>query len=75
MIQLQDPDKPWCDKMLYLRKHHNVPIYRLLNFLSIYKKDYMAIERGEQLPDENFLHRIAQFYNVPIEYILRNDDL
>lgn len=75
MGQLQNPDKPWCDKILYLRTVHHVALPKILKFMKIKKSTYLEIERGEKTPTDVFLNRIAQFYNVPVEYILRSNDL
>lgn len=74
-MQMQGPNKPWCDKMLYLRTMHHVTLTKILNFVGIKKSTYLEIERGEKPPTDAFLQCLAQFYNVPVEYILRNDDL
>ena len=62
------------DKLRYLRIHQELSQGEVARRLNIVQTTYSHYERGQREPDFATLKKIANFFNVSIDYLLDNDD-
>ncbi len=64
----------FSDKLRYLRKHQEYTQIDVAQKLGIGQTTYNRYERGVYEPDYKTLKKIANFFQVSIDYLLDNDD-
>ena len=62
------------DKLRYLRVHQELSQGEVAQRLNMAQATYSHYERGRREPDFATLKKIANFFNVSIDYLLDNDD-
>ena len=62
------------DRLRYLRLHQELSQGEVASRLNIVQTTYSRYERGQREPDFATLKKIANFFNVSIDYLLDNDD-
>ncbi|MDE3837895.1 XRE family transcriptional regulator [Bacillus methanolicus] len=64
-----------AERLVKLRKENNYTQQRVADFLGITRPAYTAYERGTRQPDYDILTKLADFYDVSVDYLLgRTDD-
>jgi len=58
------------DRLVKLRKVHNYTQQRVADYLGITRPAYTAYERGTRQPDYETLLKLADYYDVTIDYLL-----
>ena len=61
------------DKLKYLRKHQELSQVELAKRLNLNQPRYNRYETGTYQPDFDTLKKIAQFFDVSIDYLLENE--
>jgi len=57
-------------RLKYLRKSNNKTQQDIADILGITRPAYTAYEQGKRNPDYEILEKIADYYNVSIDYLL-----
>ncbi|MDO4523317.1 MAG: helix-turn-helix transcriptional regulator [Eubacteriales bacterium] len=65
--------RAFTEKLLYLRKKQGLTQEALSKALFIERPTYTNYERGRRVPPYEIIVRIADFYNVSLDYLLRED--
>jgi transcriptional regulator with XRE-family HTH domain len=58
------------DRIRYLRKKHNLTQQELASKFYLNKSSISRYERGNQLPEHDLLEKIADYFNVSVDYLL-----
>lgn len=58
------------ERLYTLRKEHKLTQENAAKELGIATRSYCRYEKGEREPDASVLVRIAQFYNVSVDYLV-----
>ncbi|SCX52277.1 helix-turn-helix domain-containing protein [Lysinibacillus fusiformis] len=61
-------------RLKYLRKSNNKTQQDIADILGITRPAYTAYEQGKRNPDYEILEKIADYYNVSIDYLLGRTD-
>ncbi|MEB4856129.1 helix-turn-helix domain-containing protein [Priestia megaterium] len=62
-------------RLTYLRKKKNVTQQKVADYLGITRPAYTAYEQGKRQPDYETLTKIADFFDVTVDYLIgRTDD-
>ena len=61
-------------KLLKLRKHYGYSQAEVANACSVDAFEYMNYENGNSIPGYHTIKKLASFYHVQVEEILRNDE-
>jgi transcriptional regulator with XRE-family HTH domain len=62
-------------RLAYLRKKKNVTQQKVADYLGITRPAYTAYEQGKRQPDYETLTKIADFFDVTVDYLIgRTDD-
>jgi transcriptional regulator with XRE-family HTH domain len=61
-------------RLKYLRKSDNKTQQDIADILGITRPAYTAYEQGKRNPDYEILEKIADYYNVSIDYLLGRTD-
>lgn len=61
-------------RLKYLRKSNNKTQQDLADILGITRPAYTAYEQGKRNPDYGILEKIADYYNVSVDYLLGRTD-
>ena len=61
-------------RLKYLRKSNNKTQKDIADILGITRPAYTAYEQGKRNPDYEILEKIADYYNVSIDYLLGRTD-
>ena len=67
-------DDMFHDKLRYLREHQEFSQSEVARRINIVQTTYSRYELGQREPDFRTLKKIANFFNVSIDYLLDNDD-
>lgn len=62
--------KPYGDRIAYLRKKHNLTQEELAEQLNISRASLSHYETNRREPDYDTLVRLADFFNVSLDYIM-----
>ena len=62
----------FCEKLRYLREHSEISQTEMAARLGILQSSYSKYEIGTRKPDYEVLKRIANIFNVSIDYLLEN---
>ncbi len=60
------------DKIKKLRQKSNLQQKDLVEYLKVAKSTYSQYESGDRVPSLDIIRRIAEFYNVPTDYLLEH---
>lgn len=60
------------DKLKYLREYQHIDQKEMATKLGISQSTYSRYELGQTAPSIDNLKKIANFFNVPIDYLLEN---
>ena len=63
-----------AERLVKLRRKYNYTQQRLADFLGITRPAYTAYERGTRQPDYETLLKLADYYDVSIDYLLGRTD-
>ena len=63
----------FCDRLRFLRKHQELSQGEVAKRLNLTHATYCRYETGVHQPDFDTLKRIANFFDVSIDYLLEND--
>ena len=67
----------WCymfkDKIKFLRKHQELSQEELAKEIGVLQSTYSRYEQGTREPDFVTLKKLANFFDVSIDYLLEND--
>lgn len=61
------------EKIRYLRKHQELTQAEVANGINILQSTYSNYEQGTREPDISTIKRLANFFDVSIDYLLEND--
>ena len=61
------------DKIRYLRKHQELTQAEVADSINILQSTYSNYEQGTREPDFETLKKLANFFDVSIDYLLEND--
>ena len=61
------------DKIRYLRKHQELTQAEVADGIDILQSTYSNYEQGTREPDFETLKKLANFFDVSIDYLLEND--
>ena len=61
------------DKIRYLRKHQELTQAEVADGIDILQSTYSNYEQGTREPDFATLKKLANFFDVSIDYLLEND--
>ena len=61
------------DKIRYLRKHQELTQAEVAESINILQSTYSNYEQGTREPDISTIKRLANFFDVSIDYLLEND--
>ena len=61
------------NKIRYLRKHQELTQADVANGINILQSTYSNYEQGTREPDFETLKKLANFFDVSIDYLLEND--
>ncbi|GGK32982.1 transcriptional regulator [Caldalkalibacillus thermarum] len=65
----------FAERLKKLRKNHDLTQQKLADHLGLKRPTYAKYETGENQPDPDTLKKIADFFNVSVDYLLgRTDD-
>ena len=67
---MKDIKEILCDNLLELRKNAGITQKDLSNSLNVSDKSVSRWERGDSVPDLALLKKLAEFYNVSVDYLL-----
>ena len=62
------------DKIRYLRKHQELTQAEVADGINILQSTYSNYEQGTREPDFETLKKLANFFDVSIDYLLENDN-
>lgn len=62
-------------RLAYLRKEKDKTQEEMANFLGITRPAYTAYESGRRQPDYSTIQKLADFFNVTVDYLLGRDEL
>ena len=65
----------FCDKLRFLREHQEITQGEAAKQLGLTHATYCRYEKGVHQPDYETLKRIANFFDVSIDYLLENDNV
>ncbi|HBJ2623439.1 TPA: helix-turn-helix domain-containing protein [Clostridium botulinum] len=63
------------DRLKELRIEKNLLQKDLANFLNITTSAYGYYEQGKRIPDSDTVKKIADFFNVSLDYLIGNSDI
>jgi transcriptional regulator with XRE-family HTH domain len=63
------------DVLKELRKKNNIPVDKLSKIFNVSKSSYYNWENGYRTPSNDMLRKIADFYNVSLDYLISYDNL
>ena len=61
------------ERLKYLRKHAELTQTDVADKLGLLQNSYSRYERGERLPDFETLQKLANFFDVSVDYLIGND--
>ncbi len=62
-----------AQRLKYLRKHAELSQTDVATRLGIIPNSYSRYERGERMPDCETLRKLANFFDVSVDYLIGND--
>ncbi|MCL5780886.1 MAG: helix-turn-helix domain-containing protein [Firmicutes bacterium] len=62
-------------RLAYLRKEKDKTQEEMANFLGITRPAYTAYESGRRQPDYSTIQKLADYFNVTVDYLLGRDEL
>jgi transcriptional regulator with XRE-family HTH domain len=60
----------FADRLTNIRKKKNITQQRVADYLGVTRPAYTAYERGTRQPDYETLKKLADFFDVSIDYLL-----
>jgi transcriptional regulator with XRE-family HTH domain len=60
----------FCDKLKEVRNLHNITQAKLASAIGMSRQAVIKYEQGERFPDEDTLVKLADFFNVSLDYLL-----
>lgn len=67
--------KIFQERLIELRKMNNITQRQISKYLQIAQPSYIRYENGSSQPSLDNLVKIANFFDVSIDYLLGRDDL
>lgn len=62
------------ERLKYLRKNNNITQKTISNYLEIHINSYQKYEQGTREPNFDTLLKIANYFNVSIDYLFGRTD-
>ena len=63
------------DRLVILRKENNFTQDKLADELNVSKSTISMYEKGNRMPSYEMLEKIADFFNVDIDYLMGKSDI
>ena len=67
-------DQQKINKLKYLRLKNNITQKQIADILSISQPNYVLYETGKIKMNIDYLKLLANYYKVPMSYLLKNDN-
>ena len=61
------------DKLLELRKKHGLSQKKLADEIGVAQSSINYWEKGQRIPSANAVQKIADYFNIPVNYLYDND--
>lgn len=61
--------------MRKIRKEKNIKVKDLKELLNVSEQFYYGLENGTKTLNQEYLEKLADFYQVPVDYILGRSDI